>query len=331
MFTLNVYVEGTFKMKGSAYIPAGVTPEGGTLQTGAGKNDVRLFGDHKIIIAGKLTPPAACTDGIVATITPASYTAGTQLIELDTGVTDTTLEEAAAHFAVTPDAAHPDMEWVISSTGKLKNNSAPEGFVIVPGGASAVFDGSTAITGSEVFISERNLGSMKTLIVCDHEVTQKEYSEFMTWYGREVSGTEHGQAGSTYAFVPDSTYGEGDNYPAYCVSWYEAIMYCNLRSEKEGLTPVYYIMDGSTKVTSVASWALNSDYNIATTGSGDTLRYYYNSLTTNSKLDYEGTSDTDGGIQFDETADGYRHPTEAEWEYLAPGGNLTNSGQKTYS
>ena len=109
-----VYVEGTFKMKGSAYIPAGVGGE-----TGSGKNDVYLPA-RTIKIAGKLTPPAACTDGIVATITPSSYTAGTQLIELDTGVTDTSLAEAAAHFAVTPENnAGTSKPWYIRANGKL--------------------------------------------------------------------------------------------------------------------------------------------------------------------------------------------------------------------
>ena len=105
---------GSFKIKGSAYIPAGFD---GT--KGKGKNDVGLSTGETIKIAGKLTPPAACTDGIVATITPASYTAGTQLIELDTGVTDTSLAEAAAHFAVTPDASNPSKNWAVDREGKL--------------------------------------------------------------------------------------------------------------------------------------------------------------------------------------------------------------------
>ena len=99
-------------MKGSAYIPAGVGGE-----TGSGKNDVYLPA-RTIKIAGKLTPPAACTDGIVATITPSSYTAGTQLIELDTGVTDTSLAEAAAHFAVTQPVNGTNL-FFVSDEGKL--------------------------------------------------------------------------------------------------------------------------------------------------------------------------------------------------------------------
>lgn len=108
-------VDGIFKLKGSVYIPSGWNGE-----TGYGRNDVYLPTGTTIKIAGKLTPPAACTDGIVATITPASYTAGTQLIELDTGVTDTTLPEASGHFAVTPDASDPSKNWAVDREGKLK-------------------------------------------------------------------------------------------------------------------------------------------------------------------------------------------------------------------
>jgi formylglycine-generating enzyme required for sulfatase activity len=33
--------------------------------------------------------------------------------------------------------------------------------------------------------------------------------------------------------------GEGDDYPIYYVTWYEAVEYCNKRSLREGLTPAY--------------------------------------------------------------------------------------------
>ncbi|SEU28082.1 formylglycine-generating enzyme family protein [Paenibacillus sp. NFR01] len=77
----------------------------------------------------------------------------------------------------------------------------------------------------------------------------------------------------------------GGNLPVEMVSWYDAVEYCNKRSVKEGLEPYYTI----TKNT------IDS-----------------NNKNDNDHIKWQVTPNPE--------ADGYRLPTEAEWEYAAGGG-----------
>ncbi|MCR5765408.1 MAG: SUMF1/EgtB/PvdO family nonheme iron enzyme, partial [Treponema sp.] len=209
----------------------------------------------------------------------------------------------------------------------------PEGgFVYVPG-ATVTGSVGSGDSVSEIFIEGRTV-PIGDLYVCDHEVTQKEYEEFMTYYGAATTGDATGQGGNSEPYKPNDNVGDGDDFPAYYVSWYEAIIYCNLRSAAEGLTPAYYLADANGNELklgvdqngrNVADW----DNNIETDTNG---KYFYNSIEYyNDNLDYfdQGSGDSLGGIRLDLSANGYRLPTEAEWEYLARGG--VNGTQYTYS
>ena len=94
----------TILIDGSSYIPAGAD----------GKNDIFLF-NTAITLSGIVSPPAECTDGIVAVITPNTYSEDKAVLD------GSSVGSCYQHFAVTKENAGnaDEKTWIIDSAGTL--------------------------------------------------------------------------------------------------------------------------------------------------------------------------------------------------------------------
>jgi sulfatase modifying factor 1 len=134
--------------------------------------------------------------------------------------------------------------------------SMADDFVLIQGGTFNIGSPDTEAWRGED--ETQHSVAVNAFYMCRYEVTQKEYKEII------------GDNPSNFS---------GETLPVENISWYDVIAYCNARSEKEGLTPVYS-MDGQN-------------------------------------------------VTWDRSADGYRLPTEAEWEYACRAGTATPFNTET--
>jgi formylglycine-generating enzyme required for sulfatase activity len=105
-----------------------------------------------------------------------------------------------------------------------------------------------------------------TFQIGKYEVTWNEWVEVRTW-----------AVANGYSDLANVGVGNAGNHPVNSLSWYDALKWCNAKSQKLGLTPVYKLNGAIYKTGEVAP-------------------------------------------SVDALANGYRLPTNAEWEWAARGG-----------
>jgi hypothetical protein len=115
--------------------------------------------------------------------------------------------------------------WSVVSTGNA-NGTYTEA---VGNATRAFYRLVPSFTPDELVFVQGN-GTIPDLMVSNTETTWREWKRVRNW-----------ALGNGYALAGGNATGDNDRQPVQSVNWYDALKWCNARSEMEGRTPVYTV------------------------------------------------------------------------------------------
>jgi formylglycine-generating enzyme required for sulfatase activity len=178
-------------------------------------------------------------------------------------------------------------------------STVPEGFMRINGGTFTMGSPTSELRYSD---EVQHQVTVSGFYIGKYEVTQKEY--------QAVMGT-------------NPSYVKGDNLPVVSVSWFDAVEYCNKRSQRDGLSAAYTI--SGTGDSRTVTWNRSaSGYRLPTEAeweyacrAGTTTPFSTGSNITTAQANYDGTRPYNGnavGI--------YREKSTAVGSFAANGWGL---------
>ncbi len=201
------------------------------------------------------------------------------------------------------------VEWA-SSLGDGFTNASPgfEGLVVIPAGTNSGTDpdyGAYSLMNEAAFYMDAT------------EVTKAKWDEVHSW-----------AVANGYSF-DNAGLGKAADHPVHTVNWYDCVKWCNARSEMEGKTPCYNLLDWSCDFNANGYRLPTSDeWEYAARGGLQSKRFPWGDTITHSEANYYSSS----SYSYDTSPTRGYHPSydDSGYPYTSPAGSFSSNGYGLY-